>query len=140
MGCLSTCSAGQSGNTGCQALAVTLRSMTLKELKPGMGKKLIAKEAMLGLSNGLLVGLSAGAMMFFYANIMDATAPMTLALVVTISMVGACIASGIIGVLVPLTLERFGADPVTASTIFLTTATDVLSIGLLLALATVMMA
>ncbi len=114
--------------------------MTLKELKPGMGKKLIAKEAMLGLSNGLLVGLSAGAMMFFYANIMDATAPMTLALVVTISMVGACIASGIIGVLVPLTLERFGADPVTASTIFLTTATDVLSIGLLLALATVMMA
>ena len=131
--------AGQSGNTGCQALAVTLRSMTLKELKPGMGKKLIAKEAMLGLSNGLLVGLSAGAMMFFYANIMDASSPMTLALVVTISMVGACIASGIIGVLVPLTLERIGADPVTASTIFLTTATDVLSIGLLLALATVMM-
>jgi magnesium transporter len=130
--------AGQSGNTGCQALAVTLRSMTLNELKPGMGRHLITKEAALGLSNGLLVGLTAGATMFFYAHIMGAEAPMTLAAVVTISMIGACIASGVIGVMVPLTLSRFGADPVTASTIFLTTATDVLSIGLLLALATVM--
>ncbi len=131
--------AGQSGNTGCQALAVTLRSMTLNELKPGMGKYLIAKEAVLGLSNGLLVGLTAGATMFFYAKIMNVTSPMTLAVVVTLSMIGACIASGVIGVMVPLTLDRFGADPVTASTIFLTTATDVLSIGLLLALATVML-
>ena len=130
--------AGQSGNTGCQALAVTLRSMTLNELKPGMGRRLVTKEAMLGLSNGLLVGLTAGATMFFYAHIMHAEAPMTLAIVVTCSMIGACIASGIIGVMVPLTLSRFGADPVTASTIFLTTATDILSIGLLLALATIM--
>ncbi len=130
--------AGQSGNTGCQALAVTLRSMTLNELKPGMGKYLVAKEAVLGLSNGLLVGLTAGATMFFYANVMGADSPMTLAIVVTVSMIGACIASGVIGVMVPLTLSRIGADPVTASTIFLTTATDVLSIGLLLALATVM--
>lgn len=131
--------AGQSGNTGCQALAVTLRSMTLNELKPGMGKYLIGKEAMLGLSNGLLVGLTAGATMFFYANLMNASSPMTLAVVVTVSMIVSCIASGIIGVMVPLTLDRFGADPVTASTIFLTTATDILSIGLLLALATVML-
>jgi magnesium transporter len=130
--------AGQSGNTGCQALAVTLRSMTLNELKPGMGKYLVVKEAMLGLSNGLLVGITAGATMFFYANVMGAESPMMLGLVVTISMIGACIASGVIGVMVPLTLDRMGADPVTASTIFLTTATDVLSIGLLLALATVM--
>ena len=130
--------AGQSGNTGCQALAVTLRSMTLNELKPGMGKHLVIKEAMLGLSNGLLVGLTAGATMFFYAHIMHADVPMTLAVVVTLSMIGACIASGVIGVMVPLTLNRFGADPVTASTIFLTTATDILSIGLLLALATFM--
>lgn len=64
---------------------------------------------------------------------------MILAMVVTVSMIGACIASGVIGVLVPLTLEKIGADPVTASTIFLTTATDVLSIGFLLALATVML-
>lgn len=66
--------AGQSGNTGCQALAVTLRSMTLKELKPGMAGSLIIKEAVLGLSNGLLVGLTAGATMFFYAQILNAEA------------------------------------------------------------------
>lgn len=131
--------AGQSGNTGCQALAVTLRSMTLRELKPGMGKRLVAKEAVLGLSNGLLVGITAGATMYFYASIMGASSPMVLAMVVTLSMVGACIVSGVIGVMVPLTLERIGADPVTASTIFLTTATDILSIGFLLALATMVM-
>lgn len=130
--------AGQSGNTGCQALAVTLRSMTLNELKPGMGKRLIAKEAMLGLSNGLLVGLTAGVTMFFYAYIMHAEAPLMLALVVLFAMTGACIASGVIGVMVPLTLKRFGTDPATASTIFLTTATDIISMGLLLALATIM--
>ena len=130
--------AGQSGNTGCQALAVTLRSMTLNELKPGMGIHLIAKEAKLGLSNGLLVGLTAGVTMLFYANLTGAQAPMTLAVVVTMAMTGACIASGVIGVMVPLTLRRLGTDPATASTIFLTTATDIVSMGLLLTLATIM--
>lgn len=130
--------AGQSGNTGCQALAVTLRSMTLNELKPGMGIRLIAKEAKLGLSNGLLVGLTAGVTMLFYANLTGAQAPMTLAVVVTMAMTGACIASGVIGVMVPLTLRRLGTDPATASTIFLTTATDIVSMGLLLTLATIM--
>ena len=130
--------AGQSGNTGCQALAVTLRSMTLNELKPGMWARLVTKEAILGLSNGLLVGLTAGAVMYYYANLMGAIAPLTLAMVVTLAMTGSCIVSGIIGVMVPLTLERLGTDPATASTIFLTTATDVLSMGLLLALATLM--
>jgi len=47
-------------------------------------------------------------------------------------------ASGVAGVLIPLILKRFGADPATASTIFLTTATDVLSMGLLLGLATLL--
>jgi magnesium transporter len=53
-----------------------------------------------------------------------------------VAMVLACTASGIAGVVVPLALRRLGADPVTASTIFLTTATDVVSMGLLLGLAT----
>ncbi len=130
--------AGQSGNTGCQALAVTLRSMTLNELKPGMGTRILSKEARLGLSNGLMVGLTAGATMFFYAHLMDAEAPMTLAIVVTLAMTGACVASGVIGVMVPMILSRVGTDPATASTIFLTTATDIVSMGLLLGLATLM--
>lgn len=129
--------AGQSGNTGCQALAVTLRGMTLNELKPGMEKRLLLKEAMLGLCNGLLVGVTAGAGMFVYALFNGSHTPASLAAVVLLAMLGACIASGVIGVLVPLVLRRLGADPATASTIFLTTATDVVSMGLMLSLATV---
>ena len=59
-----------------------------------------------------------------------------LGLVVLVSMVGACMGSGVFGVLVPLTLRRFGADPAMASSIFLTTFTDVLGMGLMLFLAT----
>ena len=51
-------------------------------------------------------------------------------------MVGSCVASGVSGALVPLGLKRLGADPATASSIFLTTATDVASMGLFLGLAT----
>ena len=50
----------------------------------------------------------------------------------------ACMISGISGALVPLTLKRLGADPATASSIFLTTATDVVSMGMLLGLATLL--
>ena len=131
--------AGQSGNTGCQALAVTLRSMTLNELKPGMEIRLIKKEALLGFFNGLLVGLTAALGMFLYATSNGTESAFTLAVVVLFAMLGACVISGIIGVIVPLALRRLGTDPVTASTIFLTTATDIVSMGLLLALATVIM-
>ena len=49
--------AGQSGNTGCQALAVTLRGVTLGDLKPGDERSLVIKEGLLGLMNGMLVGI-----------------------------------------------------------------------------------
>ena len=52
--------AGQSGNTGCQALAVTLRGMTLGELDAGGARALVFKEAWLGFLNGVLVGMTAG--------------------------------------------------------------------------------
>ncbi len=131
--------AGQCGNTGCQALAVTLRSMVLKELKPGMEKKLFAKEAFLGAGNGMLVGIPAAIGMYAYASMQEfETAPL-LAIIVFLAMAGACVASGVSGVVVPLALRRLGADPVTASTIFLTTLTDVVSMGLLLLLATLIL-
>ncbi|RPI23008.1 MAG: magnesium transporter, partial [Actinobacteria bacterium] len=60
--------AGQSGNSGCQALAVTLRGMTLGDLRAMSPRKLVFKEAMLGLLNGALVGLVAGAGMWYYAR------------------------------------------------------------------------
>jgi magnesium transporter len=129
--------AGQSGNTGCQALAVTLRGMTLGELKAGRERALVAKEAMLGFVNGSLVGLTAGLGMFIYAYLQEtAHSPLVLGLTVMSAMTGACIVSGISGVMVPVTLRKLGADPATASSIFLTTATDVVSMGCFLGLAT----
>ena len=68
----------------------------------------------------------------------DADGPI-LALIVLLAMVGACVSSGIFGALVPLGLRRLGADPATASSIFLTTATDVASMGLFLGLATILL-
>jgi len=128
--------AGQSGNTGCQALAVTLRGMTLGELKKGTEKRLVTKEAGLGLLNGTLVGVTAGLGMYIYATMQHHPAALTLALVVFLAMIGSCLISGVSGALVPMTLKKLGADPATASSIFLTTATDVASMGLFLWLAT----
>jgi magnesium transporter len=130
--------AGQSGNTGCQALAVALRGMTLGELQPGRERALVFKEGLLGLLNGALVGVVAAIGMFIAANAQSHPAALTLSVIVFFSMIGSCIVSGIAGALIPLTLRRLGADPATASSIFLTTATDVASMGLFLTLATLL--
>ncbi|MCL4839882.1 MAG: magnesium transporter, partial [Thermoanaerobaculia bacterium] len=128
--------AGQSGNTGCQALAVTLRGMTLGEMERFRVRQVLAKEALLGLLNGALVGTVAGIAMFLYARTQGQEAPHLLALVVLVAMAAACVASGLAGSAVPILLKRLGADPATASSILLTTATDVASMGLFLGLAT----
>lgn len=128
--------AGQSGNTGCQALAVALRGLTLGDLKPGQEKRLVAKEGLLGFLNGALVGISASIGMYILATMQNQPNPLILSFIVFLAMIGSCVASGISGALVPLTLRRLGADPATASSIFLTTATDVVSMGMLLGLAT----
>lgn len=130
--------AGQSGNTGCQALAVTLRGMTLGELRTGKGRELVSKEAWLGFYNGSLTGLVAALGMLIVAFYQDNPNAVVLAMVVWMALVGACIISGICGAMIPMTLKRFGLDPATASSIFLTTATDVVSMGMLLGLATLL--
>ena len=128
--------AGQSGNTGCQALAVALRGLTLGELKAGKEKALVMKEGLLGLLNGALVGLTAGLGMYVVATLQKNPWAPQLALIVFVAMIGSCVVSGISGALIPLTLRKLGADPATASSIFLTTATDVASMGMFLGLAT----
>jgi magnesium transporter len=131
--------AGQTGNTGCQALAVALRGMTLGEVNADSARHLVRKEGMLGFANGLLVGVTAGAGMFAYALLQGEADPVWFGIVVLISMVLACTVSGIAGALIPLTLKRLGADPATASSIFLTTMSDVASMGVFLGLATLLL-
>jgi magnesium transporter len=127
--------AGQSRNTGCQALAVTLRGLTLGDLRAGREKLLVLKEAALGLMNGAITGLVAALGMYIVATAQHNPHALMLALVVWLALIGSCVASGVCGAMVPLTLKRLGADPATASSIFLTTATDIVSMGLLLGLA-----
>jgi magnesium transporter len=74
--------------------------------------------------------------MYFVAWREHNPAALALALIVLTAMTAACVVSGVSGVIIPLTLKRLGFDPATASSIFLTTATDCVSMGMLLALAT----
>jgi magnesium transporter len=76
--------------------------------------------------------------MYVFARSQDSPHAGMLGLVVTLAMIGSCAISGISGALVPLVLKKLGADPATASSIVVTTATDVASMGLLLGLASVM--
>ena len=127
--------AGQSGNTGCQALAITLRGLTLGQLDEYPVGKLLRKEILLGALNGFVVGIVAGVAMWLYASMSGEANAVMLGVVILVAMLGACTGSGIFGVVVPLTLKRFGADPAMASSIFLTTFTDILGMGLMLFLA-----
>jgi magnesium transporter len=93
------------------------------------------KEGLLGLLNGAFVGITAGLGMYVVATLQSNEKAAMLGFVVFLAMIGSCVVSGLSGALIPLTLKRLGLDPATASSIFLTTATDVASMGLFLSLA-----
>jgi magnesium transporter len=125
----------QTSNTGGQTLAITLRGLALGDLKAGKEKTLILKEALLGLLNGILVGLVAAMAMYAAATLLHLPIAPVLSLVVFLAMTGSCVVSGMFGAAVPLILKKFGADPATASSIVLTTVTDVVALMLLFGLA-----
>src|SRR6185312_7770166 len=79
--------AGQSGNTGCQALAVTVRGITLGDVKPGGGKLLMSKEALLGLANGAVTGVLCGIAMYILARFEHLDNALMLGLVVALAMI-----------------------------------------------------
>jgi magnesium transporter len=126
---------GQSSNTGVQTLAVALRGMTLGELKAGGELGLILKETFLGLLNGALTGVSAALGMFVFAKMQNSPVALTLSFVVFLSMAGSCLISGIFGASIPLILRKLGTDPANASSIVLTTITDVSTLAVFLGLA-----
>jgi magnesium transporter len=127
--------AGQSGNTGAQALAVLIREMTLGEVGSKITKQLV-KESILGIVHGFVTGVICAIVMYMLATQQDNPHAIALAIIILVSMVASCIVSGFMGAFVPVTLKKFGADPAAASSIFLTTGTDVVSMGVMLYLAT----
>jgi magnesium transporter len=126
---------GQSQNTGCQSLAIALRGLTLGEFTNGSEKRLVIKEGLLGLMNGIFVGLTAAICMACVAWLQSNPAVLALSLAVFLAMILSCIVSGVTGALIPFLLKKAGTDPANASTIFLTTISDVASMGLFLGIA-----
>jgi magnesium transporter len=130
---------GQTANTGHQTLAVTLRGLTLGELLPGSQRALYRKEIWLGFVNGVLTGVVAGLGMFVAAWFQKDERALMLGLVVGGALAVACTLGGVCGALIPLGLKKLGFDPVAASAIFLTTATDIISMSCFLGLATLVL-
>ena len=127
---------GQSVNTGCQTLALALRGMTLGELKAGGEFGVVVKETLLGFVNGALTGVVAAIGMYIFASIQRSPAAPKLAWVVFLAMTGSCLISGIFGASIPILMRRCGIDPANASSIILTTITDVSTLAVFLGLAT----
>ncbi len=124
--------AGQSGNTGCQALAVVMRGLSLREIRTGNWWRVTRKEAAIGLINGLAVAATTGAAVGLWTGIP------AFGLVIGISMVASMVIAGISGALIPLLLNAVGQDPAQSSSIILTTVTDVVGFMSFLGLATLM--
>jgi magnesium transporter len=122
--------AGQSGNSGMQALAVTLRGLALREISPRQWPRLVVKEAGTGIINGVACAVVTMAAVFLWSRSVG------LVLVIGIAMVVAMVIAGISGAVIPATLKALRQDPALASSIVLTTVTDVMGFLTFLGLAT----
>lgn len=124
---------GMGGNSASQTLALAIQSLTLGTISLKEDKHLVWKEISLGLVNGLITGLVAATGLFLvYQNFY-------LSLIVVLAMMINLMFGGIFGYFVPLVLKALKLDPALASTIFVTTATDVLGYFAFLGLAQLML-
>ncbi len=122
--------AGMGGNAGTQALAVTVRRLSLGHVPVTRLREVINKEMLVGVFNGAAIGLAIAAVAVLVGE------SWRLGLVVFLAMSLNLFVAGFAGSFVPVMLERLGIDPAVASSIFVTTFTDVCGFGLLLGLAT----
>jgi magnesium transporter len=124
--------AGQSGNSGSQALAVTLRGLALREIGVNAWLRVVRKEMSAGLLNGLGIALVTSLSVYVWSKSAG------LALVIGLAMVASMTIAGIAGAFIPIMMARFGQDPATSSTIVLTTVTDVSGFFSFLGIATLL--
>lgn len=122
--------AGQSGNAGAQALAVTMRGLVLREISLRHWPRVVFKELNVGLMNGLAVAATTALGVYVWSQSFG------LVLVIAVSMVLSMVVAGLAGALVPIMLQRFGQDPAQSSSIILTTVTDVVGFFSFLGIAT----
>ena len=112
--------ASMGGNAGMQTLAVTIRALATKELTSGNFGKIITKEFFIGILNGIIFALITGLIVQLWFK------EFNLSLLIAIAMVLNMIVAGLFGILVPVSLKKFNIDPAIASSVFVTTITDVI--------------
>ncbi len=121
--------ASMGGNAGTQTLTVAVRALATKDLTPTNAARIIVREALVGGLNGILFAAVMAVICLYWFD--DAV----LALVIGLAMVVNLLAAGLAGILIPLGLQRAGADPAIASSVFVTTVTDVVGFFVFLGLA-----
>ena len=111
--------ASMGGNAGTQTLTVTVRLIATKELIASNVSKIISKEFLVGLFNGLIFAVITGVAIYIWFR--DIHLSLLIAVAMTINMT----AAGFFGIVVPITLNKFKIDPAISSSVFVTTVTDV---------------
>lgn len=122
--------AGMGGNAGTQALAVSVRRLSLGQVPADRSRSIISKEILVGIINGIAIGIVVAGVSVLLGE------SWRMGLVVFLAMSGNLLVAGFAGSFIPVVLERLGVDPAIASSVFVTTFTDVCGFGLLLGLAT----
>jgi magnesium transporter len=124
--------AGQSGNTGAQALAVTMRGLALREIRVKQWLRVTGKELSVGALNGVAVAITTGIAVFVWSRSTG------LALVIFVSMILSMTIAGMAGAVIPLFLTSIRQDPAQSSSIILTTVTDIVGFFSFLGIATML--
>ncbi len=125
--------AGMGGNAGTQSMAVTVRGLALEQVSLSTGGRVVGNEVLAGAANGAITGLLVTGIAWTVNQ-----SPL-LGLVLGVSMILNLVIAGFFGAIIPLVLDRFGVDPATSATIFITTATDVLGFFIFLGLAKIIL-
>jgi magnesium transporter len=126
--------AGQSGNTGAQALAVTMRGLALREIRTRHWPRVVFKELSAGFWNGVAVALTTALGVWIWSGSTG------LALIIGLSMILSMVIAGMAGSAIPILLTVLGQDPAQSSSIVLTTITDVAGFFSFLGIATLLLA
>ena len=121
--------AGLGGNAGTQSLAVTVRRLSLGLISRRQGLEGVAKEALIGATNGLAVGLAIALVTLAVGE------DPRLGLLVFLAMTFNVFVAGTAGAFIPIVLEKIGVDPAVASSVFVTSLTDIAGFAFLLGLA-----
>ncbi len=122
--------ASMGGNGGTQSLTVAVRALATRDLTSTNAMRVVLREALVGIANGIVFAIVMGLIAFAWFS-----EPM-LGVVIGLAMIINMLAAGLAGILVPIGLDKLGADPALASGAFVTTVTDVVGFLAFLGLAT----